>query len=44
MDGRVFNGEVASARSWPAGQITLRRIDSWRKIASVLSQRTAVAA
>jgi hypothetical protein len=27
-----------------SGQIRLRRIDGWRKIASVLSQHTAVAA
>jgi hypothetical protein len=27
-----------------AGQITLRRIDGWRKITTVLSQHTAVAA
>ena len=27
-----------------SGQITLRRIDGWRKIVAVLSQRTAVAA
>ena len=27
-----------------SGQITLRRIDGWRKIAAVLSQQTAVAA
>jgi len=27
-----------------SGQIKLRKIDGWRKIAAVLSQRTAVAA
>jgi hypothetical protein len=27
-----------------SGQIKLRRIDGWRKIAAVLSQRTAMAA
>jgi hypothetical protein len=27
-----------------SGQIKLRRIDGWRKIAGVLSQRTSVAA
>lgn len=27
-----------------SGQIKLRRIDGWRKIAAVLSQQTAVAA
>jgi len=27
-----------------SGQIKLRRIDGWRKIAAVLNQRTAVAA
>jgi hypothetical protein len=27
-----------------SGQITLRKIDGWRKIAGVLSQHTAVAA
>jgi hypothetical protein len=27
-----------------SGQIKLRRIDGWRKIASVLSQKAAVAA
>jgi hypothetical protein len=27
-----------------SGQITLRRIDGWRRIASVLTQHTAVAA
>ena len=27
-----------------SGQITLRKIDGWRKIAAVLSQRTVVAA
>ena len=27
-----------------SGQITLRRIDGWQKIAAVLSQRTRVAA
>ena len=27
-----------------SGQVTLRRIDGWRKIAAVLSQQTAVAA
>jgi hypothetical protein len=27
-----------------SGQITLRRIDGWRKIAAVLTQHTAVAA
>jgi len=28
----------------PSGQTKLRRIDAWRKIATVLSQHTAVAA
>jgi len=33
------------AGNWrPAGQIKLRRIDGWQKIAGVLSQHTAVAA
>jgi hypothetical protein len=35
---------VRSAEKVASGQIKLRRIDGWRKIADVLSQHTAVAA
>jgi hypothetical protein len=39
LESRSRRGRLAAS-----GQIKLRRIDGWRKIAAVLSQHTAVAA
>ena len=39
-----FRRRVKTQGSLASGQIKLRRIDGWRKIAAVLSQHTAVAA